>query len=1222
LNERLLVTACSSDLTGVSATVFKDSSGKTFLAVRGTEFTNPNDLFADGVLATAGVALLNPQYLSLQSQVDAWITAGILPSSEAGGFTVTGHSLGGYLAGALKSQFSAISAAYLYNAPGDGGLLGTAAGLVLAALPSGQPGDNGVWNVKGSEGASLIAGLGVPQSTVIQIQIEAASGIGFGNHSMFRLVDSLSVQERYLKAFPGLTPTQLNAIIDSSGTGEATLEAAASALARAVLRDDSAVPVGNREQLYVVLGKLNESDLAAFRATGAQLLLLQNKTAADLVQMATGTDDQALAVREALDQLTACAVVAPGRSPAAACSAEYLATRAAMLERKLWFNQQDIESKLLSAPTTPDGGTPLHQFQAENAYYLDRASGYEVAQGGPYNSTTRHIFAKNYGDTIAGAGVADFLFGGAGNDTVSGLYGADLLEGNAGSDVLDGGLGADILRGGDGVDYLGYTAAAVGSESDDEVNSDGNDYTGGKDNDYLAGSVAKDSFHYARGDGSDVINTHGGGDELDLGDIRVAEAAFTRNGNDLLIELPSGGAITVTGWFDAGNTRQFGSAKFIDQTLSAAEVTARVGVLLTEGNDTYVGTQYADIVYGLGGNDSVTGDPGMYTGNDKIFGGAGNDQLFGLNGNDLLDGGDDNDTLDGGYGQDTLVGGAGDDILGGAADSQDAGSNYYMADAGNIYRGGTGNDTLRGTMRDDVYYFDRGDGVDTITEQDANSSWGLKSTDTLRFGAGITPDDVAVTRNGVDLVLTVSNGGGSVVIKNWYTTQAQTIKQLEKVEFTNGVVWEASALTARGLVVTGTENADTLHGLPYYPNTLYGLGGGDGVNGGSYSDKLYGGTGNDHLVSGEGGDLLDGGDGNDLLYGGAGADTFYGGSGDDILGAVSGTTDAGSAWSTPLAGNSYYGGPGNDTLNGTVKADTYYFGRGDGHDVLTEPEFAAWNNNGDVLRFAAGVSPADVVVTRNGSDLIFKLDGGADSFTVKSWYSTQGSTLKQIERVEFADGTVWLANEVTSRGLTREGTSGSDPLTGHASYANVLYGLAGTDTLVGGNLADQLYGGQDNDNLYGNAGNDSFHYLRGDGYDSVFDTAGVDTLYFDDQSFADAKLFKVGSDLEVSFGAGQGVLVKDQFLTAGNIDFFLFGAEPGCSCLAHLVRRPTWSTERQHCRRSVLQVRVQSSLKSSASCRSSAIWRVCARGKPSTAAFAASSSPTSSTCRCALVTAV
>jgi hypothetical protein len=88
------VVAQSEDpLTDLSATVFQEvATGKRYLAIRGTE--GVLDYVADYVIINGTPSLLNPQYQSLKTIVQNWLGNGTLTSN----FTVTGHSLGGYLA--------------------------------------------------------------------------------------------------------------------------------------------------------------------------------------------------------------------------------------------------------------------------------------------------------------------------------------------------------------------------------------------------------------------------------------------------------------------------------------------------------------------------------------------------------------------------------------------------------------------------------------------------------------------------------------------------------------------------------------------------------------------------------------------------------------------------------------------------------------------------------------------------------------------------------------------------------------------------------------------------------------------------------------------------------------------------------------------------------------------------------------------------------------------
>ena len=69
------------------------------------------------------------------------------------------------------------------------------------------------------------------------------------------------------------------------------------------------------------------------------------------------------------------------------------------------------------------------------------------------------LIGSNYNDVLHGDGLANSLFGGAGDDRLYGGSGDDNLYGSAGNDILDGGLGNDYLDGGAGSDTASYATA-------------------------------------------------------------------------------------------------------------------------------------------------------------------------------------------------------------------------------------------------------------------------------------------------------------------------------------------------------------------------------------------------------------------------------------------------------------------------------------------------------------------------------------------------------------------------------------------------------------------------------------------------------------------------------------------------------------------------------------------------------------------------------------------
>jgi Ca2+-binding RTX toxin-like protein len=166
------------------------------------------------------------------------------------------------------------------------------------------------------------------------------------------------------------------------------------------------------------------------------------------------------------------------------------------------------------------------------------------------------------------------------------------------------------------------------------------------------------------------------------------------------------------------------------------------------GNDTLTGSNFAEELIGLGGN-------------DRLFGLGGNDRLFGGAGNDILDGGAGNDTMDGGLGNDRyVVDSIGDVIVGeigfsqgGGIDTVEAWINYTLPTNIEILRlqgsanlNGFGNfapEALVGNTGNNL--LDGGGGNDVLNGKDGNDTLiGGLGADSLVGEAG---RDVFVFRN-------------------------------------------------------------------------------------------------------------------------------------------------------------------------------------------------------------------------------------------------------------------------------------------------------------------------------------------------------------------------------------------------------------------------------------------------------------------------------------------
>jgi Ca2+-binding RTX toxin-like protein len=303
-------------------------------------------------------------------------------------------------------------------------------------------------------------------------------------------------------------------------------------------------------------------------------------------------------------------------------------------------------------------------------------------------------------------------------------------------------------------------------------------------------------------------------------------------------------------------------------------------------------------------------------------------------------------------------------------------------------------------------------------------------------------------------------------LRTWLGALAPTDPLRVQATALNVFFAEAGSGTAGGDVFVGSA-AD---------NSFSAGNGDDVLDGGAGVDNLVGGEGNDTVRGGVGDDYLDGGAGNDSMQGGAGVDNLVGGEGNDNLD----------------------GGEGNDTMQGGNGADTYRFGRGSGQDTIYNYDSDALGTNLDTIQLGAGIATTDVTLNRSGDTLVVRINGTEDSLSVSGYFTTDGTTNSAVERLRFADGTVWNVATVKVKALIP--SEGNDTLTGYATADTInagggndtVYGQAGDDVLDGGEGNDGLYGGEGNDTVRGGVGDD---YLDGGaGNDSMQGGAGVDNL--------------------------------------------------------------------------------------------------------------------------------
>ena len=190
-----------------------------------------------------------------------------------------------------------------------------------------------------------------------------------------------------------------------------------------------------------------------------------------------------------------------------------------------------------------------------------------------------------------------------------------------------------------------------------------------------------------------------------------------------------------------------------------------------------------------------------------------------------------------------------------------------------IWGGAGGNDTMTGAATSTLFWWQKSDGNDIITDTANNGHNAVYLYD-------IDPQSLNLYTSNGNLFVQ-GNRNSSLELQNWMTeTSANRIQSFilaNKVDY----AWNNGS----------GANVD-LSSPIYAENNIHTL-----VSCDTGNCTLHGGTGNDTIYGGAGNDLITAGSGNDVLWGGSG---------------------------------------GADTLIGGAGQDTFEWGKNDGHDVITQ----------------------------------------------------------------------------------------------------------------------------------------------------------------------------------------------------------------------------------------------------------------------------------------------
>ena len=775
----------------------------------------------------------------------------------------------------------------------------------------------------------------------------------------------------------------------------------------------------------------------------------------------------------------------------------------------------------------------------------------------------------------------DLIIGGAGNDTLQGLSGNDTLIGGTGNDELYGGRGGDtyIYQAGDGQTTIddGHYALKSGGVSPPPVDDAPNILSFG------AGIRSEDLSYSGVGGNLVITFANQPGDKVILRGYEPGRATQTRSVD--IIRFADGTEIAVDSIEITDGTDEGGdTGKWLIGTEGIDILTGG------NGDDTFEGRGGSDWLNGKAGSDTYLiykelGSPAVETyileiwreqdTNRIEFTGAVNadDLRLAFDGSDLLlrytpEG--DNirfigfSPLDPAPVQEISLPDAGiklsfDELLArGVEDYENSFTSQTVGDDGdnvltgqnvyNEFRGGKGNDTLNGGNRVDGYFFESGDGIDTIVDDSSDNF--------IVFGPGIGKSDLTTVWDGDTLILRYGTGD-EIKIPNYLGKTSDGTPPVTAIRFDNGDMVSIPSLISDAKVVQwnvgalpdATEDAMYRYTIPLADFDQ------SGAFGKAYLINVQLADGNPLptwlMFDAERGVLLATPTNDDVGQIKLNVE-FWGKY--ELLATQQMTLVVNNVNDPPEIGVLL-----TDQQAKQDRAFTYTLPAGSFIDVDVD----------DVLTYTATLD--------NGDSLPHWLtfDAQTQTFSGTPADSDIGTLQLRVTATDLAGASVSqkFALSVLSVGDIDNriflGTDGDDTLYGTADNDTInglggndqLYGLAGNDTMNGGGGSDTVYGGAGNDILKGGAGNDilyggdgddcldgemlpGYSYKIPDWYASVADRSGADTMY---GGYGNDCYFVDNAGDKVVEYAGRGcdrVYASINYTLTANVEFlWLMGTE-------------------------------------------------------------------------------
>ncbi len=726
-----------------------------------------------------------------------------------------------------------------------------------------------------------------------------------------------------------------------------------------------------------------------------------------------------------------------------------------------------------------------------------------------FDETVSHHYHSYDGDDVLYGGAEDDYFagcsgediadGGAGNDHLLGNGDSDWLFGGDGNDTILGGDGSDIIFGGNGDDII---YPDIEGEGDGWVAGIGDDTVRGEaGNDYIYSHLGNEFYIFNVGDGQDTIRDLQGVDTIYFGNgISWDDLTFSQSENDMVISINnSTDKIVVKDWFVASDDGIYsyyennkieifefadGSKHYKDE-IPVGNNTESITYYMNDGNGGYDETSsgYKNTVY-------------FRQGNNSILAGQNSNDTYILSANETY-------VLIRDY--------SGEDVVKFASNvtyantfftyngesvniwMEDSNSNVEIqGDASNftfVFADGRTITNLKDELLTDVSYIDyvmsaklqelKLLGYDSLTVTgNANDNLIIGNYGNSTFIAGLGNDRIESTFGGNDTYIFnfgdnydyIVDKGGNDTVRFGEGATTSNIRFLKDFSSNNLELWFATDEDSQlGVTIENYFGDDDSK----IENFVFA----DGSTITDLSDKIWAWASNGDVTLADGiveahlrGEDNTTATGNDLdnwMCGNSGNNTFIGGRGNDFI------------WNDQ-GGN-----------------DTYIFNFGDNYDYIVD------KGGNDTIRFGEGATTSNIRFLKdfssNNLELWFATDEDSQlGVTIENYFGDDDS---KIENFVFADGSTitdlsdkiwaWASNgDVTlADGIVEAHLRGEDNTTATGNdLDNWMCGNSGNNTFIGGRGNDFIWNDQ--------GGNDTYIYNIGDGFDTIEDYGGIDTIKF------------------------------------------------------------------------------------------------------------------------------